>query len=226
MNLYQIRAVAKCLYIPTAARRKPELQQTICKKIRAFEECEKDNEIGWRIYTDPNRYFGFVRKTDPNSQKWIDLFEQAEEIFIQQYRLVTYFSDLFYFVQGNSQFSKKLVEVVRCYAEILHVDGQLKFRIGDHYDQMRKFLFIEIGNTGEVFIIAPNDSTDDWMINMYTEQQMLIIGKYAILHGYESTEKIFHVSHATIAKAAKLVDSTDPQFRLDRKKKEEANQNE
>lgn len=160
MNLLQIRAVAKCLYIPTAARRKPDLQQTICNKIRAFEEVGKDHEIGWRIYTDPNRYFGFFRKTDPNSQKWIDLFEKADEIFIQQYRLVDHFSGLFYFVQENSQFSKKLVEVVRCYAEILHVDGQLKFRIGDHYDQMRKFLFIEIGNTEEVFTIAPNDSSE------------------------------------------------------------------
>lgn len=61
---------------------------------------------------------------------------------------------------------------------------------------------------------------------MFTEQQMIILGKYAILHGYESTERMFRVSHTTIAKAVKLVDSIDPEFRLDRNKKEEVNQNE
>lgn len=52
---------------------------------------------------------------------------------------------------------------------------------------------------------------------MFTEQQMIIIAKYAILHGYEKTKQVFFVSHSTVAKAVKLLDEIEPNFKIDRK---------
>ena len=51
---------------------------------------------------------------------------------------------------------------------------------------------------------------------MYTEQQLIRIAKYAILHGYEKTEKVFFVSKVTIAKAVRLLDEIEPQFKIER----------
>ena len=52
---------------------------------------------------------------------------------------------------------------------------------------------------------------------MFTEQQLISIAKYAILYGYEKTEKFFFVSKATIAKAVKLLDEIEPNFKIQSK---------